>query len=127
MLLLPYLEKGQWWNYPSPGLKQLPGFEEGLGGLGSRPPPAAKSLLPAKSVPFPCWEEKHSAEKCLCSFPCPHLEVLADFNFCFLKDSNFFLLPIKIKIKKKIKESGNIFFCKLFLGKSVVCNKVVQF
>lgn len=62
------------------------------GGLGSRPPPAAKSLLSVKSVPFPHWEEKHWAEKCLCSFPCPHLEVLADFNFCFLKDSNFFFV-----------------------------------
>lgn len=91
----------------------MPGFEEGSGGggvLGSRPPPAAKSFLPAKGVPFPSWEEKHSAEKCLCSFPCPHLEILADFNFCFLKDSNFFLLPIKMKIKKKTEKKVAIFF-----------------
>lgn len=87
LLLLPYLEKGQWWNYPSPWIKTAARL---WGRLGSTPPPAAKNFLPAKSVPFPCCEEKHSPGKCLCSFPCPHLEVLADFNFCFLKDSNFF-------------------------------------
>lgn len=75
------------------------------------PTSSKESFTCQKKVPFPCWEEKHSAEKCLCSFPCPHLEVLADFNFCFLKDSNFFLLPIKIKIKKKeIKKKVAIFF-----------------
>lgn len=52
-----------------------------------------------KVFPFPCWEEKHLTEKCLCSFPCPHLEVLADFNFCFLKDSNFFFFLLSIKNK----------------------------
>lgn len=27
LLLLPYLEKGQWWNYPSPWIKTAPGLK----------------------------------------------------------------------------------------------------
>lgn len=82
------------------------------GGQGLDPHQQQRVFYLPKVFPFPCWEEKHSTEKCLCSFPCPHLEVLADFNFCFLKDSNFFfLLPIKIKIKKIIiKKKVAIFF-----------------
>lgn len=81
------------------------------GGQGLDPHQQQRVFYLPKVFPFPCWEEKHSTEKCLCSFPCPHLEVLADFHFCFLKDSNFFfLLPIKIKIKKILKKKVAIFF-----------------
>lgn len=72
------------------GLKQAPGFEEGLWGAGVWTPTSSKESFTCQKCSFPYWKEKHSAEKCLCSFPCPHLEVLADFNFCFSEDSNFF-------------------------------------
>lgn len=71
------------------------------GGQGSGPPPAANSLLSAKSVPFPGREEKCLAKKRVSA---PSRAPAHTYKFwltliLFFKDSNFFFL-LQIKIKK---------------------------
>lgn len=99
------------WSEPH-GSKRLLCFEEGSWGPGSGPPPAANSLLSAKSIPFPGREEKEekcSAEKCVSA---PSHAPAHTYKFwltlvLFFKDSFFFVTN---KNKNKTKKKVAIFF-----------------
>lgn len=78
---------------------------------GSGPPPAANSLLPAKSVPFPGQEEECSAEKRVSAPSCApaHTYKFWLTLILFFKDSNFLFCFVMNKNKKKKKKVA-IFF-----------------